>query len=353
MKKISLIVLFLSIIISSFCFGQSSDKSAIVLVRKKGMVCLWDLSARKWAEMSEKGKIKVGDFLKTGEESEAIISFGKKAVITVAGNSMLRITTTIFEKEDIKKIKIQMPKGKIWSAVEKLPVPESKFEIETPNALAGVRGTVFMVGVKPEEDSTRISVIEGEVNVSSTRTEGYVVLKANMSTTVVANKSPVSPQVLEEKENQEWEKWKQSIPFSEIGIIGGIAEMNAMQIQDASRIVRELGIAKKGSKKVLKDFKNIESAIVLFYADTKTVPKKLKDLIHNPEIANWAGPYLGVGTNFKDPYGRPYQYKVKKTPRGKEYIDLFTFGLVGAHGDTYGEERKLIFVDKLEKKLKQ
>lgn len=352
MKKISLIVLFLAFAISSFCFGQNFDESTIILVRKKGLVCLWDLSTRKWAEMSAKDKIKIGDFLKTGEESEAIISFGKKAVITVAENSMLRITTTIFEKGNIGKIKIQMPKGKIWSAVEKLSTPESKFEIETPNALAGVRGTVFMVGVKPEEDSTRISVVEGEVSVSSTRTEGYVLLKENMSTTVVANKPPVSPYALEEKEKQEWEEWKQSIPFSEIGIVGGIAEMNAMQIQDAARIVRELGIAKKGSKKVLKDFENIESAVVLFYADTKTVPKKLKDLIYNPEITNWAGPYLGVGTNFQDPYGRPYQYKAKKTPGGKEYIELFTFGLVGAHGDTYGEEKKLIFVDKLEKKLK-
>jgi len=159
-----------------------------------------------------------------------------------------------------------------------------------------------------------------------------------MSTVVVANEKPVDPRVLEEKEKQEWEQWKNSIPFSEIGIVGGIAEINAMQTQEAVRIVRELGIAKKGSEKVMKDFEAIYNAIVLFYADTRRVPGKLKDLLENPGIEGWEGPYIGAGTTFIDPYGKPYQYKKKPTPGGKEYLELSTFGLIGAAGDTYGEE---------------
>jgi len=124
-------------------------------------------------------------------------------------------------------------------------------------------------------------------------------------------------------------------------------------LREASRIVRELSIAKKGSKKVLEDFKNIELAILLFYADTGKVPAKLKDLIENPGIDGWKGPYLGAGTNFMDPYGRPYQYRIRKTPKGKKYIELYTFGLVGATGKTYGQERKIIFIDQLEKKLEE
>ncbi|MCD6408534.1 FecR domain-containing protein [bacterium] len=349
MKKILIGLVFLI----SFLLFSSGNQPEIILVKKKGNVYYWDIIDKKWTVLPVKSKLRVGLFIKTGDNSEAIISFGKKAVITISENSVIRITKSLFEKEKIKEVKIQIPKGKIWAIVEKLPEAPSKFEIETPNTIAGVRGTVFMVKYQTEDKSTRVAVIKGQVGVISKFTKKYVLLKENMATTVVANKPPVPPQVLEEKERQEWERWKQSIPFSEIGIVGGIAEINALQMREASRIVRELGIAKKGTKKVLQDFEKIETAILLYYGDTGKVPSKLKDLIENPGIAGWKGPYLGAGTNFMDPYGRPYQYRIKKTPGGKKYIELFTFGFIGATGQTYGEEKKIIFIDKLDEMLKK
>ncbi len=349
MKKIIGILFSLLLLTPSL----NGDEIKIILVKKKGKVYYWDIARKKWEDLPEKSQLRVGIFIKTGKDSEAIIAFGKKAVITISENSAIRIAESLFEKDEIKKVKIQNFKGKIWSLVEKIPSPEKKFEIEAPNAIAAVRGTIFMVKYKREDNSTRVAVIKGEVIVSSKITRKFIILRENMATTVVANNPPVPPQVLEEKERQEWERWKKSIPFSEIGIVGGIAEINAIQLREASRIVRELSIAKKGSKKVLEDFKNIELAILLFYADTKKVPAKLKDLIENPGIDGWKGPYLGAGTNFMDPYGRPYQYRIRKTPKGKKYIELYTFGLVGATGKTYGQERKIIFIDKLEKKLEE
>lgn len=334
------------------CFGEM-EANQIVLVRRKGTVVSWNETGKKWQDLPEKSQIQVGTFIKTEKESEGIVAFGKKAVITVAENTAVRIAASTFEKDQIKAVKIQAPRGKVWSAVEKLSSTDCKFEIETPNALAGVRGTVFMVGFSPEDNSSKVSVVQGEVGVSSKFAAGLVILKENMSTTVVANKPPIPPQVLEEKEKQEWEQWKQNIPFSEIGIVGGIAEINAMQIQEASRIVRELGIAQKGSKKVLKDFEDIESAILLFYADTRDVPKRLDELMKDPGVANWQGPYLGVGTNFMDPYGHRYFYRLKETPGGKKYVELSCAGLIGAAGDTYGEERKVIFIDKLQEQLEK
>ena len=350
MKKI-FFLLFLLFLFPYFLKCEEAEN--IMLFKKKGNVFYWNFLEKKWDDLPEKSNLREGVYVKTGPFSEAIISFGKKAVITLTENTVIKISRGLFKKGKIKEVKVQVPKGKIWSVVEKLPEKESKYEIETPNTIAAVRGTVFMVSFAQQEKSTRVAVISGEVGVLSRITKGYVLLKENMATTVVFNKPPVPPQVLEEKERQEWEKWKQSIPFSEIGIVGGIAEINAMQTMEASRIVRELGIAKKGTKKVLKDFENIENAILLFYADTGKVPKKLKDLIENPEIPGWKGPYLAKGTNFMDPYGRPYQYKIKKTPGGKKYIELFTFGFIGAKGATYGEERKLIFIDKLDQMLKK
>ncbi|MCM8778143.1 MAG: FecR domain-containing protein [Candidatus Omnitrophica bacterium] len=346
--KIKFIMGLIAILVI-FCFAGDNP---VVLVDRSGSVYYWNTSAGRWDDLPVKSRLGEGTFVKVDAGSKAVISFGKKAVITLSENTAIRIERSLFdEKDEIKEIKVQLPKGKIWSVVEKLPSEERKFNIETPNTIAGVRGTIFSTNYNQQYNSTTVGVVAGEVGVASTKTPGYVILKENMSTVVIANKPPVSPQALEEKEKQEWEGWKNSIPFSEIGIVGGIAEINAMQIQEAARVVRELGIAKKGSEKVTKDFEAIENAIKLFYADTKTVPSKLEDLMKNPGVDDWNGPYLGAGTTFIDPYGRPYQYKRKTTPGGKEYLELSTFGLIGAAGDTYGEEKKVIFIDKLKESL--
>ncbi|MBN1445681.1 MAG: FecR domain-containing protein [Candidatus Omnitrophica bacterium] len=339
----------------SLCAVCWPADDAIILADKKGKVYFWDYSKKPMPEPPLKSAIAEKTYIATGKDSSAVIAFGKKAVVTLAENTSLQVQRSLFdEKKEIKAVKIDVRMGKIWSIVEKLPAAEAKFEIETPNTLAAVRGTVFTAGYTPANDSTMVGVVSGEVGVASTKIAAYVILKENMSTVVVANEKPVDPRVLEEREKQEWEQWKNSIPFSEIGIVGGIAEINAIQTQEAARIVRELGIAKKGSGKVIKDFEAIEKAITLFYADTRQVPGKLKDLLENPGIEGWEGPYIGAGTTFMDPYGRPYQYRKNlKTPGGREYLELSTFGLIGAAGDEYGKEKKLIFIGDLKKKLQQ
>ncbi|MCM8769132.1 MAG: FecR domain-containing protein [Candidatus Omnitrophica bacterium] len=344
-------IAILSVVIAGLLWAE--ERPVISLVSKKGNVAGWNASDRRWEEIAAKSQLAVGSYLKTGKESEAVISFGKKAVVTLGSETLIKIRLVLFEQENLKHLQLESRRGRIWSAVEKLPTPEGKFEIETPNAVAGVRGTVFLVSYTPEEQASKISVISGEVGVSSRLVEGYVILKENMSTVVVANKPPISPQVLEEKERLEWEMWKQRIPFSEIGLVGAIAEINILQTEEAARKIREMAIATKGSAKVMRDFENIESAILLYYADTKNVPRRLRDLMENPGVSGWKGPYLGAGTNFMDPYGRPYQYKIMKTPKGKEYLELSTFGLIGAAGETRGEEKKIIFVDSLREKLEE
>ncbi len=346
-KLLSAIILLTGLFTSISC--QAQQTTEIILGDRKGDVFYWN---KRWEDLPVNSRLSEGMFIKTGSDSRAVIAFGKKAVVTLSADTSVRITRSIFDGTgEIREVRIQLPAGKIWSVAEKLPSADRKFEIETPNTLTGIRGTIFSAGYLPREQTTSVGVVAGEVMVASTKTAAYVILKENMSTMVVANAAPVNPRLLEEKEKQEWEQWKNSIPFSGMGIVGGIAEVNAVYVQEASRIVREMGIAKKGSEKVLKDFTAIENAITLFYADTKKVPVKLKDLIDNPGAEGWSGPYLGAGTTFADPYGRPYQYRQRKTPGGKDYLELSTFGLIGAAGDTYGEEKKIIFIDKLKEKL--
>ncbi|UCC95465.1 MAG: type II secretion system major pseudopilin GspG [Candidatus Omnitrophota bacterium] len=51
---------------------------------------------------------------------------------------------------------------------------------------------------------------------------------------------------------------------------------------------------------------NIPSALELYEMDVGEFPKKLEDLIQNPGVDNWDGPYLKRLP--KDPWGREYEY---------------------------------------------
>jgi hypothetical protein len=63
-----------------------------------------------------------------------------------------------------EKTKLNLKKGKVLLALNKLK-KDSSFEIETPTAVAGVRGTSFLVSASG--DNTKIGVLTGKVEVRS------------------------------------------------------------------------------------------------------------------------------------------------------------------------------------------
>src|SRR5215813_13357768 len=82
------------------------------------------------------------DRIQTGEESIVKVLMGGKAIVTVRELSVLTIT------EELGKTTINLSSGKIAVGVAKQRRrPGEQLEVHTPNAVAAVRGTVFVVEV--------------------------------------------------------------------------------------------------------------------------------------------------------------------------------------------------------------
>jgi hypothetical protein len=82
------------------------------------------------------------DKINTAENSIVKVLMGGKAVVTVRELSVLTIT------EEVGKTTVNLESGKIAVAVAKqLMKPGDRLEVHTPNAVAAVRGTVFVVEV--------------------------------------------------------------------------------------------------------------------------------------------------------------------------------------------------------------
>jgi len=110
------------------------------------------------------------DRIQTGEESMVKVLMGGKAIVTIRELSVLTIT------EELGKTTINLTSGKIAVGVAKQRMqPGERLEVHTPNAVAAVRGTVFVVEVTrqgaqgtagPLAANTLVTCVNGAVDVA-------------------------------------------------------------------------------------------------------------------------------------------------------------------------------------------
>ncbi|MBN1962484.1 MAG: FecR domain-containing protein [Deltaproteobacteria bacterium] len=107
----------------------------------------------------------------TYENSFASLRLFSGSLVRMGPNTQLLIKQLNYKKPVGKRHEsLSVKVGHIWAGVLRLIGSESKFEIETPNAIAGVRGTSFFVSATPEasnfvvgDGSLAIAIGEREV----------------------------------------------------------------------------------------------------------------------------------------------------------------------------------------------
>jgi hypothetical protein len=105
----------------------------------------------------------VRDRIATGDGSIARILLGGKAVLTVRERSVLTITETAATS------RVEVDRGRIALAVDKTRMKAGEsVEIRTPNAVAGIRGTVIVAEVSAagRAPATRFTLLSGVVDVT-------------------------------------------------------------------------------------------------------------------------------------------------------------------------------------------
>ena len=124
----------------SVAFGQASRAGVVTAL--EGAVTVTSASLPQPRPLRFKDDVFVNDRVVTGDRSIARLLLGGKAVVTVRERSALTIT------EVPGKSTITLDSGKIAVAVARERVKAGEeIEVRTPNAVAGVRGTVFVAEV--------------------------------------------------------------------------------------------------------------------------------------------------------------------------------------------------------------
>jgi len=158
-KKGILIVLVV-IFIASNLAAQGLFSGAVVTY-VKGRVQVKKSGEISWIKAVKDMKLNIGDTIRTRRRSKAIVNLGTKAKLKLGQLTTIVISPKNVDINNITDIKLE--DGALLSKVRK----PAKFEVETPNAVAGVRGTQFIVEYIKRLKMTKLVVIDGKVLLST------------------------------------------------------------------------------------------------------------------------------------------------------------------------------------------
>ncbi|MBN2124700.1 MAG: FecR domain-containing protein [Deltaproteobacteria bacterium] len=170
--------------------GVPAD-GVVAFVKGDAEVCL--KKEGTWRKVRLNDRILRGSRLKTGDGSTVEIAFEDGDSLLVRSNTDIEMA--LMEKKGLfhRVYKFFLDAGRTVSKVKQATGQETRFEVQTPSALAMARGTGFRLAVNTE-NTTRCEVLEGEVGVQGRK--GSVSVGEGEGTVVQKDAAPMKPRRL-------------------------------------------------------------------------------------------------------------------------------------------------------------
>ncbi|MCK4805185.1 MAG: FecR domain-containing protein, partial [Spirochaetes bacterium] len=183
-------------------------------------------------------EIPAGTLIRTGMDGLCEITMPDQSTIKVSGGSVFQVDEMLISRETGKSSqKFKLLFGKIRARVEKFTTSDSKFEIASGTALAGIRGTV--IGDTFDGVNTKVLCFEGEVTLESlTGAFEPVVMNAGQMSSVAEGGIPEPVIDIPPEEMQEWAEDLEKF-----------AEEAAEKVEEVKEAAKDEEIAKKAAEK--------------------------------------------------------------------------------------------------------
>lgn len=170
----------------------------------KGKVLVENMKSSFEAKVNS--KILVGDTVITAGDSRAKIVMSDRNIINISPNTKMKIEKYSNENGN-KNVNLNLIEGKIRNNVEQnYDNKNSKFEVRTATAVAGVRGTQFVTSYDKSTKVTEVITLKGQVVFQSiantdkkTKSEPVIVAKGEKSQNS-DQQGPIAPVKLPEAE---------------------------------------------------------------------------------------------------------------------------------------------------------
>jgi hypothetical protein len=160
-RKIFLLYfLFIFIVIQTVCKKEQTVNAVLTVQTVFGDVTVE--SGNKTVIPVPGTVIMENSIVKTGSLSIIDIKYKDSGVIRINENSNMKISQ-LFSSSQGEDTVLMMNKGTVFISISKLK-KDSRFEVKTPTAVAGIRGTSFKVSA--DDEKSRIDVLSGKILVN-------------------------------------------------------------------------------------------------------------------------------------------------------------------------------------------
>lgn len=141
---------------------EAFAKPGLQVAWKEGRVELSGSSG--WRPVQVGSRVAAGTKIRTGPKARVELEAPDGSMVRLGPNSKLGIDEATAAKNS-RKVGLRLWAGRVWASVTKaLTGSESRFEVRTSNAVAGVRGTSFTV-LAQDDLSALVRVYSGTVGV--------------------------------------------------------------------------------------------------------------------------------------------------------------------------------------------
>lgn len=213
----------------------------------KGVVTIKKSGGSKSFKAFKNMTINQGDHISVEYDSALILQVGQRAEdeITFGENTKLYISELVGDDGKVNKTKLKLFAGSSWSNISKLK-SDDEYEIETPTAVMGVRGTKVLTSVDSKTGKTYIAVAAGLVKVAALTDDEESMEKKNDTKEVLIYPSQ---QISLDSRNE----------VDDLSLKVGIVNMEDLVDQTSSEIIEA----------IVKDKQDIDRENAEFIADQK------------------------------------------------------------------------------------
>jgi len=155
-----------------------------------------------WTAASAGAEVRTGDTLRTGAAGRLKVVLADGSVLVVSERSELVIDEHVYRPADGSLSSVlELLGGKVRAVVnEYYGASNAKFEIQTDTAVAGVRGTDFIVTYDGVAGTTEVIGVSGRISVHNPGLAGRSVLvTAHTQTRVDRGRAPTEPSAIDEE----------------------------------------------------------------------------------------------------------------------------------------------------------
>ena len=118
--------------------GTAREINSAVEVRSEG---------NRFVPVRDHPEVRAGDVVRTNDSGLGVIDYGDGSKTRLDADTTFEVDELLTVSDRV--VKAKLTKGRVWNNVKKLTSSNDRFEVRTPNAVATVRGTVFVCETIP------------------------------------------------------------------------------------------------------------------------------------------------------------------------------------------------------------